>query len=32
MSPDARWKQRFESFTETLHLLREPMERDVRTC
>lgn len=30
MSADIRWKQRFESFTKALHLLREPMERDLR--
>jgi nucleotidyltransferase substrate binding protein (TIGR01987 family) len=31
MNSDVRWEQRFSNFERALALLREPMERDVRT-
>ena len=31
MTPDVRWKQRFQNFDRAVVLLREPMERGVET-
>ncbi len=31
MTPDVRWKQRFQNFDRAVMLLREPMERGVET-